>query len=189
MQDLAWTQGSDLPEPDLLVMHPILLNLPNKVVHFLLDYRRLSPGLGLPASASCIRWQSFLHPMASIDSLHLHNSNRPWYGWWIFLTCHVPSSCSAVTIGHRAWRGEQCIHATPFEDETPTLVRCHICMYFVCICVYLLVSVYMIHVFARIGKLEMGTTFFFITAGLRLFHPAAAPLSRNLNLCRLQPVN
>jgi hypothetical protein len=30
MQDLAWTAASDLPEPPILKMHPILVYLPNK---------------------------------------------------------------------------------------------------------------------------------------------------------------
>jgi hypothetical protein len=51
MQDLAWTAASDLPEPPMLKMHPILHYLPNKLVHFILDYfPNWVASLQLPAS-------------------------------------------------------------------------------------------------------------------------------------------
>ena len=137
MQDLAWTHVSDLPEPALLVMHPILRNLPNKLVHFLLDYHP--------------DWVSRLQLPAS-DGRHRQLAIAQFHSALERLVDIPDVACplqlfSAVTIGHTYWRGEQCIHATPFETATPTLVRCHICMYSVCICVYPLVSVYMMHIY------------------------------------------
>ena len=38
LEDLAWTAASGLPEPPLLKDHPILRNLTNKLVCFILDY-------------------------------------------------------------------------------------------------------------------------------------------------------
>jgi hypothetical protein len=140
MQDLAWTQATarGLPEPALFVMHPILHNLPNKLVHFLLDYHP--------------DWVSRLQLPAS-DGRHRQLATADFHSALERLVDIPDVSCplqlfSSVTIGHRDWRGKQCIHATPFEKETPTLVRCHICIYCDCICVYLLVSVYMMHVSA-----------------------------------------
>jgi hypothetical protein len=40
---LGLTAASGLPEPVLLAMHPILRNLPNKLVHFILDYHPDAP--------------------------------------------------------------------------------------------------------------------------------------------------
>ncbi len=49
MVELAWTAGSGLPEPLLLSLMPMLQYLPQKLVHFVLDYHpRWIAGLGLP---------------------------------------------------------------------------------------------------------------------------------------------
>jgi hypothetical protein len=38
LEDLRWTAAtSELPQPPMLKDHPILRNLPNKLVHFILD--------------------------------------------------------------------------------------------------------------------------------------------------------
>ena len=113
MQDLAWTQGSALPKPALLVMHPILRNLPNKLVHFLLDYHpEWVAQLQLPASDGRHRQLASAHFHLALERLE----NMP------DVSCPL-QLFSSVDIGHRDWRGKQTIHAIPFKKETPRMVR------------------------------------------------------------------
>jgi hypothetical protein len=115
MQDLDWTQGSALTEPALLVMHPILRNLPNKMAHFLLDYHwhpEWVAKLQLPASDGRHRQLASAQFHLALERLE----NMP------HVSCPL-QLFSSVDIGHRDWRGKQTIHAIPFKKETPRMVR------------------------------------------------------------------
>ena len=84
--DLAWTAASPLPEPHLLTMMPMLQYLPNKLVHFVLDYHpdwiarlQLPPSDGTHAAISAQK-----------------NSTLCWTGWRPFLMSALPSSSSLL---------------------------------------------------------------------------------------------
>ena len=113
MQDLAWTAGSDLPQPTLLAKHPILANLPNKLVHFILDYHpSWVARLQLPASDGRHRQLAPAHFHSALDRLENMTD--------------VPGPLqlfSAVEISHRDWRGVQWIHAMPFNKEKQQMVQ------------------------------------------------------------------
>ncbi len=124
MQDLAWTAASNLPQPTLLARLPILAYLPNKLVHFLVDYHPdWLARLHLPASDGRHRQLANAHFHLALDRL----VNMP----------NVPGPLqlfSAVAVGHKDWRGVQWINAMPFNKEKQQMI--HICMYhyvFVCI--------------------------------------------------------
>ncbi len=95
----------------------------------------LSPGLGVPAPATRVRCRHRLLEPAQFHSVldRLVNMSD--------LSCPL-QLFSSVKIGHRDWRGEQFVHAIPFDKAIPTMVRLHrIFMYRTCICMYLYVSV------------------------------------------------
>ena len=129
MEDLAWTAGSQLPMPPLLSQLPMLLYLPNKLVHFLIDYHpRWIARLGLPASDGTHRQ---LRP-DQIQSALLRLESMP-----DVLSPLQLFSC--VQLGHSEWLGTQNIHATPFGTTSARKV----CS---CMCLYLLVSKLYIYV-------------------------------------------
>ena len=119
MEDLAWTAGSHLPKPPLLSQLPMLLYLPNKLVHFLLDYHpRWIARLGLPASDGTHRQ---LRP-DQIQSALLRLESMP--------DVLAPLQLfSGVQLGHSEWRGTQNIHATPFGTASTRRVCSCICLY------------------------------------------------------------
>ena len=128
MQDLAWTAASGLPEPVLVTVLPILRFLPNKLVHFLLDYHpNWVAQLQLPASDGRHRQLASAQFHSALDRL----VDMPDVG------CPLQLFSDAV-IGHSDWRGRQTVHAIPFTKETPTMVTlcACICMYLVCISMY-----------------------------------------------------
>jgi hypothetical protein len=98
----------------MLIMHPILHYLPNKLVHFqvILDYfLNWVASLQLPASDGRHRqlasgqFHSVLERLANMPDV-----TRPLQ---LF---------SCVEINHRDWLGQKTIHALPFERETPHMV-------------------------------------------------------------------
>jgi hypothetical protein len=118
MQDLAWTADSRLPEPPMLTMHPILHYLPNKLVHFILDYfpnwvasLQLPPSDGRHRQLESGQFHSVLERLANMPEV----------------TCPL-QLFSCVAINHRDWLGQQTIHAMPFEREDPHMVIFHVCM-------------------------------------------------------------
>ena len=118
MQDLAWTAGSDLPQPTLLAKHPILANLPNKLVHFILDYHpdwvaqlQLPPSDGRHRQLAAAQFHSVLDRLANMPEV-----------------ASALQLFSYVEIGHRDWRGTQLVHAMPFKKASPAMVRLHVCV-------------------------------------------------------------
>ncbi len=103
MQDLAWTAASGLPQTTLRARHPILTYLPNKLVHFILDYHpSWVASLQLPASDDRHRQQANAHFHSALEQLE----NMP----------NVPGPLqlfSAVEVSHRDWRGVQCFMQCP----------------------------------------------------------------------------
>jgi hypothetical protein len=87
--------------------HPILRNLPNNLVHFLLDYHHPDwvAHLQLPASdgrhlqlAASAQFHSALERLEDMSEV----------------SCPLQLFFS-VNIGHRDWRGEQTVHTIPFK--------------------------------------------------------------------------
>ena len=112
MQDLAWNETSVLPEPVLLALHPILRNLPNKLVHFILDYHpQWVAQLQLPASDGRHKQLA----SAQFHSVLERLVNMPDVSSPIQLF-------STAQIGHKDWLGEQTVHAMPFNKEKKNMV-------------------------------------------------------------------
>ena len=120
--DLAWTAASPLPEPHLLTMMPMLQYLPNKLVHFVLDYHPdWIARLQLPTSDGThghLRTEAFHAVLDRLETIPDVDAALQLF--------------SAVDIGHKDWLGVQTVHAVPFPK---TKLRR------VCICVYALVYV------------------------------------------------
>jgi hypothetical protein len=113
LQDLAWTAASGLPEPPVLKDHPILRNLRNKLVHFILDYfPNWVASLQLPASDGRHRQLASGQFHSVLERL----ANMP------DVTCPL-QVFSCVDINHNDWKGKQTIHAMPFQRETAHMVR------------------------------------------------------------------
>jgi hypothetical protein len=112
MQDLAWNETSVLPEPVLLALHPILRYLPNKLVHFILDYHP--------------QWVAQLQLPAS-DGRHKQLASAQFHSVLERLVNMPDVSCplqlfSNAQIGHKDWLGEQTVHAMPFNKEKKNMV-------------------------------------------------------------------
>ena len=105
--------------PPLLSQLSMLRYLPNKLVHFLLDYHpRWIARLGLPASDGTHRQ---LGP-DQIQSALLRLESMP-----DVLSPLQLFSC--VQLGHSEWLGTQNIHATPFGTTPHRKVCSYICLY------------------------------------------------------------
>jgi hypothetical protein len=135
MVDLAWTAASGLPEPHLLSLMPMLQYLPNKLVHFVLDYHPdWIAGLHLPPSDGShghLRTEGFHAVLNRLDTIPDVDAPLQLF--------------SAVDIGHEDWMGIQTVHAVPFTTTKTrmvygtTFVYAYICRYmyvYVCICMY-----------------------------------------------------
>ena len=120
MQDLAWNETSVLPEPVLLALHPILRYLPNKLVHFILDYHpQWVAQLQLPASDGRHKQLE----AAQFHSVLERLVNMPDVSSPLQLF-------STAQIGHKDWLGEQTVHAMPFNKEKKNMViEMHIHVY------------------------------------------------------------
>ena len=113
MEDLAWTAGSGLSEPLMLNLMPILAYLPQKLVHFVVDYHPdWISQLQLPASDGLHRQLSTDHFQQAL----LRLENMPEVDMPVQLF-------SAVQIKHREWLGGQTVHAVPFKKPKSRMVR------------------------------------------------------------------
>jgi hypothetical protein len=119
MEDLAWTAASRFPMPPLLSQLPMLSYLPNKLVHFLLDYHpRWIASLGLPASDGTHRQLRAEQIQSALS--RLENMPDVLSPLQLF---------SSVQLGHSEWLGTQNINATPFRTKAPRRVSASICLY------------------------------------------------------------
>ena len=146
MVDLAWTPDRGVAEPLLHSLMPTLQYLPQKLVHFLLDYHPAwIAGLGLAPSDGT---HSQLHSEHFAPVLERLVTMPDVDG--------IIQLFSAVNIGHKEWKGSQTVHAVPFPKTKTRMVHATVCLYmsvyaricmymnvYVCICMYL-------HVYAHI---------------------------------------
>jgi hypothetical protein len=123
MADLAWTAASGLPEPNLLSLMTMLKYLPNKLVHFVLDYHRdwiarlrLPPSDGSHGQLCSEEFHSVLDRLDAIPDVDA-----------------AVQHFSAFNIGHKDWLGVQTVHAVPFSKTKTRMVYGTICVYG-CIC-------------------------------------------------------
>ena len=148
MEDIAWHDGSGLPEPKLVSLLPMIQFLAHKIVHFVVDYHpNWVSSLSLPPSDGSHRQLRQKHFQPALQRLQ----NMPETGTALQLF-------SAVNIYHKEWRGGQTVHAVPFKQPKPPQgcsLPVHVCanitMYsacirtypyvLLCICTYLHVSV------------------------------------------------
>ena len=118
MEDLALTAASGLPMPLLFSQLSMLRYLPNKLVHFLLDYFLCwIARLGLPASDGThrqLRTDQIQSVLSRLENMPDVLSPRHLF--------------SAVQLGHRKWLGTHNIHATPFRTSAPRTVPSQ-CLY------------------------------------------------------------
>ena len=129
MVDLAWTAASGLPEPYLISLSPMLQYLPNKLVHFVLDYYpdwvaslRLPPSDG---SHRQLRTEEFHSVLGRLEPIPDVEAPLQLF--------------SAVDIGHKDWLGVQTVHAVPFPRTKTRMVNGTIYVY-VCIYMYMYVN-------------------------------------------------
>lgn len=119
MEDIAWHDGSGLPEPKLVSLLPMIQFLAHKIVHFVVDYHpNWVSSLSLPPSDGSHRQLRQKHFQPALQRLQ----NMPETGTALQLF-------SAVNIYHKEWRGGQTVHAVPFKQPKPRkVVHCQ-CMY------------------------------------------------------------
>ena len=119
MEDIAWHDGSGLPEPKLVSLLPMIQFLAHKIVHFVVDYHpNWVSSLSLPPSDGSHRQLRQKHFQQALQRLQ----NMPETGTALQLF-------SAVNIYHKEWRGGQTVHAVPFKQPKPRkVVHCQ-CMY------------------------------------------------------------
>jgi hypothetical protein len=105
MADLAWKATSGLSQPILLVLAPFLRYLPQKLVHFFVDYHPdWIAQLQLPASDGTHRQLRTEHFQQVLQRLE------------IMPDVDAPVQLfSSVDIGHNEWQGVQTVHANPFK--------------------------------------------------------------------------
>jgi hypothetical protein len=112
MEDLAWTANSGLSEPVMISFFPILSYLPQKIVHFIVDYHPdWISDLQLPASDGLHRQLRSEHFQQALQRLE----NMPDVDMPVQLF-------SSVDIGHRQWLGRQTVHAVPFKKPKTRMV-------------------------------------------------------------------
>ena len=114
MVDLAWTAASGLSEPLLHGLMPMLQYLPQKVVHFILDYHPaawiagldLAPSDGSQRQLRSEHFAPVLERLATVPDVD-----------------GVLQLLSAVDIGHKEWMGSQTVHAVPFPKTKTRMVH------------------------------------------------------------------
>jgi hypothetical protein len=112
MEDLAWTAATGLSEPVMLSLFPSLSYLPQKLVHFVVDYHPTwISHLQLPSSDGSHRQLHTHHFQQALQRLE----NMPEVDMQLQLF-------SAVDIQHKDWVGSQTLHADPFKKEKSRMV-------------------------------------------------------------------
>ena len=113
MEDLAWTAASGLSEPVMLSLLPRLSYLPQKLVHFLVDYHpdwiaqlQLPPSDGKHRQ---LRTEHFQQALRRLENMPEVDMPVQLFG--------------AVDIQHRDWLGGQTVHADPFPKPKTRMVH------------------------------------------------------------------